>query len=291
MIADKHLLLSAIMITICSSNLLQVGDCYAATIIWNSMKSHILFVEDNRQLNTSIRKQLENYYDVIQAKEGHSAVKLAKEIVPDLIISGITLQDMNGIAFCKIIKAQPQTTHIPFIILSAWDVPDLKMQCMESGADYYFSPPLHIDLLLVTIRNIFERDLKLKLKYTEHALTAETKPIPIAKDKPFLKKLWDVIDQNIEDPSLDVDFLCQHLYVSRTKLYQKVKSNSDQSVGELIRKVRLKKAVQLMIYEDMAMNEVVERIGFQSSSNFSRAFKREYGKPPLQFIQHLKKLN
>jgi AraC-like DNA-binding protein len=64
---------------------------------------------------------------------------------------------------------------------------------------------------------------------------------------------------------------------------------SDQSVGDFIRTVRLKKAVQIMTHEDIAINEVVDRIGFQSSSNFSRAFKKEFGKSPLQFMQSLRK--
>lgn len=255
------------------------------------MKNHILLVEDNQQLRKSLRQSLEKYYYVNETTKGQSAIEMASETVPDLIISDITMPDLNGIEFCKIMKARLETTHIPFIILAAKDEPAIKMQGMESGADYYFARPLSIDLLLVTIRNIFERDTKLKQKYSHDYLPISAALVQDKKDRSFFQRLREVIEQNMENPTLDVDFLCRHLYVSRTKLYQKVKLSSDHSVGELIRKLRFKKAIQLLTYEDVAMNEVVDRIGFQSTSNFSRAFKKEYGKPPLQFIQQLKKAN
>jgi AraC-like DNA-binding protein len=87
---------------------------------------------------------------------------------------------------------------------------------------------------------------------------------------------------------MDVDFLCKNLFVSRTKLYHKIKSISGQSVGEFIRTIRLKKSIEIMTHENVTMTEVADRIGMQSSSNFSRTFKKEYDKSPLQFMQSLK---
>jgi AraC-like DNA-binding protein len=104
-----------------------------------------------------------------------------------------------------------------------------------------------------------------------------------------MNKLLKLIEDNIEDPDLDVDFLCDHLYISRTKLYQKIKGISDQSVGEFIRTTRLKKAIQIMTHEDIALNEVADRIGLQSHAYFSRVFRKEFGKSPSQFMQSLKK--
>lgn len=93
----------------------------------------------------------------------------------------------------------------------------------------------------------------------------------------------------MQEPALDVDFLCRHMYTSRTKLYQKIKSITGQSVGDFVRTIRLKKAIQIMTHEDIPLNKVVDRVGLQSSSNFSRVFKKEYGKSPLQFMQALKR--
>ncbi|MEJ7684197.1 MAG: response regulator [Segetibacter sp.] len=250
---------------------------------------HILLVDDNKELLGFLKQTFEKYYHTYEAENGSAALEIATEKIPDLIISDVMMPGMNGIELCKLIKERFETSHIPFIILSAKDALDTKIEGMESGADFYFAKPLSIDLLLLTVHNIFEQGEKLKLRYTNNYLSEATELVHSEKDKEFIQKLLNLIEDNIHDPNLDVDFLCKHLLISRTKLYQKIKSVSDQSVGEFIRTIRLKKAIQIMTHEGIPINEVADRIGLQSSSNFSRAFKKEYGKSPLQFMQSLQR--
>ncbi|OOQ59757.1 hybrid sensor histidine kinase/response regulator transcription factor [Mucilaginibacter pedocola] len=252
-------------------------------------RKRILLVEDNQELRLFLKQAFENYYTIYEAEDGQQGLELAIDKVPDLIISDVMMPGMNGIEFCKLVKEQFETCHIPFVILSAKDALDTKIEGMESGADYYFAKPLSVDLLLLTVNNIFEQGEKMKQRYAKDYLSEATELVHSEKDKEFLNKLLKVIEDNIQDVDLDVDFLCDHLYISRTKLYQKIKSISDQSVAEFIRTIRLKKAIQIMTHEDVAMNEVADRIGLQSNSNFSRAFKKEYGKSPLQFMRSLKR--
>jgi signal transduction histidine kinase/DNA-binding response OmpR family regulator/ligand-binding sensor domain-containing protein len=255
------------------------------------LQKHILIVDDNQELRTFLKQTFEKHYYIYEAEDGNAAIEIATQKVPDLIISDVMMPGMNGIELCKLVKERFETSHIPFIILSAKDALDSKISGMESGADFYFAKPLSIDLLLLTVHNIFEQGEKLKERYTNNYLAEATELVQSEKDKEFFHKLLSVIEDNIQDQNLDVDFLCKHLYISRTKLYQKIKSISDQSVGEFIRTVRLKKSIHIMTHEDIAMNEVADRVGLQSSSNFSRSFKKEYGKSPLQFMQSLKKAN
>ncbi len=253
-------------------------------------KKSILLVDDNEELRLFLKQALQVSYQIYEAKDGISAIETAIEKVPDLIISDIMMPgSINGIMLCKLMKERFETSHIPFIILSAKDALDTKIEGMESGADFYFAKPLSIHFLLLTVHNIFEQNKKLKLRYTNDYLSEATELVQSEKDKEFLQQLLTLIENNMKEPDLDVEFLCKHLHISRTKLYQKIKSVSDQSVGEFIRTFRLKKAVHIMTHEDISMNEIVDRIGMQSSSNFSRAFKKEYGKSPLQFMQSLKK--
>jgi signal transduction histidine kinase/ligand-binding sensor domain-containing protein/DNA-binding response OmpR family regulator len=248
----------------------------------------ILIVDDNKELGTFLRQAFEKHYLIYQAEDGKTGLEIAIEKVPDLIISDVMMPGMNGIELCKALKDRFETSHIPFIILSAKDALATKIEGMESGADYYFAKPLSIDLLLLTVHNIFEQSAKLKSRFTNNYLSEATELVHSQKDKSFFETLLNLIEDNMEDPELDVDFLCKHLYISRTKLYQKIKSITDQSVGDFIRTVRLKKAIQIMTHEDIPLSKVVERIGLQSSSSFSKIFKKEYGKSPLQFMQALR---
>ncbi len=267
----------------------QYNDSEINTAPSKSNKS-ILLVDDNEELRLFLKQALTASYQIYEAKDGHSAIEIATEKIPDLIISDIMMPGgINGITLCKLMKERFETSHIPFIILSAKDALDTKIEGMESGADFYFAKPLSVHFLLLTVHNIFEQNQKLKLRYTNDYLSEATELVQSEKDKEFLHELLTLIEDNMQEPDLDVEFLCKHLHISRTKLYQKIKSVSDQSVGEFIRTFRLKKAVHIMTHEDISMNEIVDRIGMQSSSNFSRAFKKEYGKSPLQFMQSLKK--
>ncbi len=254
-------------------------------------RKNILLVDDNKELRNFLTQVFETHYNILEAEDGLAAIGIATDKVPDLIISDVMMPKMDGIELCKIMKERFETSHIPFIILSAKDALDTKIEGMESGADYYFAKPLSTELLLLTVKNIFEQREKIKEHYGNNYLSEATELVQSEKDKEFLNKLINLIEENIQDDDMDVDYLCNHLFISRTKLYQKIKSISDQSVGEFIRTIRLKKAIQIMTHEDVTMNEVADRIGLQSSSNFSRTFKREYGKSPLQFMQALKKDN
>jgi signal transduction histidine kinase/ligand-binding sensor domain-containing protein/DNA-binding response OmpR family regulator len=249
----------------------------------------ILIVDDNQELRLFLRQILEKEYLIIEAENGQAAIDITLKAMPDLIISDIMMPLMNGIEFCRVIKEIFETRHLPFILLSAKDGLETKISGLESGADFYFAKPLSIDLLLLTIQNIFVRQLALKETYTKNYLSEATELVSSEKDKEFFNKLLNVIEENIENPNLDVEFLCNHVFVSRTKLYQKIKSISDQSVAEFIRTVRLKRSIYVMTHEDINMSGVAERVGLQSIANFSRAFKKEYGKSPRQFMQSLKK--
>lgn len=252
-------------------------------------KPHIVIVEDNDELRSFLKNILQPHYQIYEAENGKTGLELAIVKTPDLIISDVMMPVMNGIELCHQIKETFETSHIPFLILSAKDDLEAQINGMQSGADYYFAKPLSIDLLLLTIRNLFEQRKKLKLKYSQDYYADATELVYSEKDKVFMSKLLKLVEANIQDPELDVDYLCQNLNISRTKLYQKIKGISDLSVGEFIRNIRLKKAVYLMTHEDITLNQVADRIGLQSISYFSRAFKKEFGKSPSQFLKELKK--
>jgi AraC-like DNA-binding protein len=160
---------------------------------------------------------------------------------------------------------------------------------LHSGADHYFSKPLNIELLLLTIRNRFEQHTRLKDRYVRDSHVAAMDLVHSEKDKEFMEKLLSVIDSQLTNPEFDIEWLCGEMGMSRTKLYQKIKNISQQSIGDFIRTVRLKRAVQIMTHEDVSLTEVMYRIGIQTQSYFSKAFRKEFGKTPTQFMQEIKK--
>lgn len=253
-------------------------------------KQHILLVEDNDELRSFLKEVLQKKYIVYEAVNGKQGFDMALDTIPDLIVSDVMMPVMNGIELCRLVKAAFETSHIPFLFLSAKDALEAKLEGMESGADYYIAKPVSIDLLLLTIHNLFEQKHKLKLRYTKDYYAEATELVHSSQDKVFIDKLIKLIEANIHSSEMDVDYLCNHMFTSRSKLYQKIKSISGQSIVEFIRTIRLKKAAYIMTHEDVTQNEIVDRIGIQSLSYFQKAFKKEFGKTPSQFIQSIKEV-
>jgi YesN/AraC family two-component response regulator len=250
---------------------------------------HILIVEDNTELRKFLYDVLSPAYHISEAGDGVEGFDKAKEVVPDLIISDIMMPRMNGIEFCRKVKEDVETSHIPFIMLTAKDALESKMDGISSGADHYFSKPLSINLLLLTIRNIFEQRQKLKERYISDHHAEAKELVRSAKDKEFMNQLLSIIEGDLMNPDMDVDYICTRIGMSRTSLYQKIKSLTGQSINEFLRTIRLRKAVEIMTHEDVLLTEVIYRVGIQTQSYFTKAFKKEFGKTPSQFLQELKK--
>jgi signal transduction histidine kinase/ligand-binding sensor domain-containing protein/CheY-like chemotaxis protein/AraC-like DNA-binding protein len=255
----------------------------------NATKHNILLVDDNDELRDFLKGALAAHYEIIEATDGFSGLKKLEHEHVDLIISDIMMPRMNGIDFCKAVKNDMETSHIPFILLTAKDALESKIEGAESGADIYLSKPVSINLLLLTIRNIFEKQQKQKDRYLNDYYAEAKGLVNSSKDRDFIEKLTQIIDSQLINPELDVEFLCSEIYMSKTKLYQKIKGITGQSIAEFIRTFRLKKAIQIMTHEDVPLTEVTYRVGFLDASYFSRVFKKEYGKTPTQFLQDIKK--
>ncbi|WP_345948911.1 two-component regulator propeller domain-containing protein [Mucilaginibacter sp. PAMB04274] len=252
-----------------------------------SKRHLILIVEDNDEIRSFLARELKSYYLVDEAIDGRTGLHKTKEILPDLIISDVMMSGMNGVEFCKAIKDDIETSHIPFIMLTAKTNLQAEIEGMQSGADLYLTKPLSIQLLKSSLQNIFEQREILKSRYKKGHQMEHIDLVRSQKDKQFMDRLLELIQINISNPELQIEDLCSELNMGRTKLYRKVKDITGQSPNEFIRTVRLKKAIEILTEEDVLLTEVIYRVGIQTQSYFAKAFKREYGKTPSQYLQEL----
>jgi len=249
----------------------------------------ILLVEDNEELREFLKESLGEAYHVMEARNGKEGLEIAKANSPSLIITDVIMPGMNGFDLCRVVKQDIDTSHIPVVILTARTTTSSQVEGLDAGADYYFGKPLNMELLLLTIRNRFDQDRKLKQRYSHDSHVQAMELVHSEKDKEFMTRLLQIIDTQLSNPDFEIGYLCQEMGMSRTRLYQKIKSISHQPIGDFIRTVRLKTAVQIMTHEDVSLSEVMVRVGIQTQSYFTKAFKKEFGKTPTQFIQEMKK--
>lgn len=254
-------------------------------------KYHILIVDDNAEIRSFLKSCLEHEYFIAEAADGAEGIAIAKNQHPNLIISDVMMPGTNGNEFCKTIRMDIETSHIPFIMLTAKTNLQAEIEGIESGADLYLAKPVSPKLLQTSLRNIFNQRQKIIDRYSKNHDTSVLELVHNQQDKAFLENLIAAIDREMSNPALDIEMLCKEAGMSRTKLYHKIKQISGQSPNEFIRSTRLKQAVKIMTTEDVLLTEVMYRVGIQTQSYFTKAFKKEFGETPSEFLQNRLQFN
>ncbi len=250
----------------------------------------LLLVEDNDEVRGVIVDYLKKDFFLIEAKNGKEALEILDTKQVDIIVSDIMMPFIDGISLCQIVKTDINFSYIPFIMLTAKGGDNSKLEGVDAGADAYLEKPINLALLKITLQNFIKRQKQLKEYYAKNYFADtnanETNDNRISNE--FLKKLIDVIDQNIENPELSVGFLTKELAMSRTKLYNKVKEMTNKSIVEFILSYRLRKAAKLIIETSLPMSEIMLKVGIENQPYFSRAFKKEFGETPTNFANNNK---
>ena len=122
----------------------------------------VLIVDDNDDMRRYLRTLLTEKYYVIEASDGESGLKIARESVPDIIVSDVMMPVMDGLQFCRKIKDDTMTSHIPVILLTARSTEDQQVEGLSSGADAYMTKPFSATVLLARIDNLLKSRAQLR---------------------------------------------------------------------------------------------------------------------------------
>ncbi|NTW24388.1 MAG: response regulator [Lentimicrobium sp.] len=247
----------------------------------------ILVIDDNQEVRTLLRDILSPVYQIAEATDGLEGWEKAAEIVPDLIISDILMPGMDGNVLCEKIKSSNLTNHIPVILLTALPTSADRIKGLKHGADSYIPKPFEAEHLLVRIEKLISSRNLLKEKYMKDFLVKPEKNTePEANpSSEYISKIKKYIEQNITEPDYDVADLCRDLGTSRMQLYRKLKAIVGYSANELIRKIRLHKAAELLLRGDLNIAQVTYEVGFSDLQYFRMCFKDEFELTPSQYIR------
>ncbi|MCB9325723.1 MAG: response regulator [Lewinellaceae bacterium] len=242
----------------------------------------VLLVEDNADVRTYVKEQLEGQYNVVEAKDGEAGVEKAIQLIPDLIISDVMMPKMNGMELCKTLKANDKTSHIPIIMLTAKAEQEDKIEGLQLGADDYLMKPFDARELNVRIQNLIEQRRRLQksfgTEFTFHPESVEVSSV----DETFLLKVKSTIEENLDDETFSVEDLSQSVGMSRSQLHRKLKAMTNQSPNEIIRVMRLLRAKELLEKKAGNASEIAFMVGFNSLAYFSKCYRDHFGVPPSE---------
>lgn len=264
-----------------------VTDSEAAKKIKPKKSDKILIVDDDEEIRIYLEEQLSHMYKVLTASDGDAGISKALTEIPDLIISDIRMPGTDGYGLLKTIKSNPNTTHIPVILLTAKNDLDDKLAGLEYGADSYISKPFHMTELKSIIENLLKNRQRIRGKFSGAYQEDKIKEIELESDNEILmKKVMKVINDNLDNTELKVEMLSMEIGLSRVQLHRKMKEITGISTGEFIRNIRLKKAAELLSEKKVNVSQVAYMVGFSSHTHFSTVFRKFYGVSPTEYINN-----
>ncbi|WP_080059230.1 response regulator [Spirosoma aerolatum] len=245
----------------------------------------ILVVEDNTELREFMVAELATTYRIRSAANGYEGWLLAQEELPDVIIADLLMPRMDGYSLIEQVRNDPATDHIAIILLTASVESDSRRKGFEYGADEYVTKPFNVGELRLRLRNLLNRQQKLRDQYRQQFAQANpVAPLATVQDQ-FLRRLYQLIEDRLDDSSLTVEWLATQLAVSQKTLYLKVQSLIQLSPNEVIRQYRLRKAIDLLKAGHNA-SETAYLVGFESPSYFARVFKDFYQQTPTSYLRN-----
>lgn len=250
----------------------------------NIHKSTLLIVEDSTDMRRFLADSLRSFYNVLEAKDGKEGLGQLKKYPVDIIVCDIMMPVMNGIEFTEVIKSNIEYNHIPVILLTAKTDNESKAEGIKTGADAYIEKPFSLKLLQIQIDNLLKSRISLKKKFSEMPFTPLNSVAGNKADKEFLDKMNKLIEKNISNPDFSVDILAEELLISRSGLFAKMKSLTGMTPNELIQLIRLKKAAELLSENELRINEICYKVGFNNPSYFSKCFQKQFGVLPKDFV-------
>lgn len=243
----------------------------------------ILIVEDNYEVRSFIKENLQPNNKVLEAEDGLKGLALATTAIPDIIISDIMMPGLDGIKLCAKLKNDERTSHIPLIMLTARATTHDKIEGLECGADDYIFKPFSMEEIETRIRNLLEQRERLRKKYSSYIGLDWSEITVKTPDELFLRKVTGTIAKHLQEFTFDVSSLQEHMSMSESTLYKKLKALTGESPSRLIRIMRLKRAATMIEKNEKTITNILMSVGFSSPSYFSRCFKAYFRQTPKAY--------
>lgn len=248
-------------------------------------KPLIMVVDDDPELREFIKNNFSTDYIVIEAENGQEGFEMAVKNNPDVIISDIIMPVMDGIEFCKKLKSDIKTSHIPIVLLTAKAGMESTIEGLDTGAEAYISKPFTLRLIEVQLKNILKNREHLRKKFSKELILQPGEITITSLDEGFIRKAIEIVEDHMSDTEFTVETFNREVGMSRSRTHRKIKALTGQSTSEFIRTIRLKRAVSHLEKSQQTVEEVAYAVGFNSSAYFTKCFKIQFGITPSEFIK------
>lgn len=243
----------------------------------------ILLVEDNAEISSFIQTLTGDEYTMLSADNGRSGLAIASSFLPDLIIADEMMPIMTGLEMCRRMKQNPRLAFTPIIMLTAKADNHTENESVKLGIDIFMPKPFDPNVLLGRIRHLLKSRDEIRENMRIQTIT-EAKPIEAeSTTEKQLAKIAKIIEENVSDPDLNVNTLCEKSGMPQKQLYRIIKRYIGVAPLDYIRRVRLQKAAMLLSQKRFTVSEISYMVGFKTPSYFAKCFQAQFGVKPSQY--------
>lgn len=258
----------------------------------DNLKPLILLVEDNADVVAYTASCLPDYRLAV-GRDGREGFDIAKEAIPDLIITDVMMPFVDGFEMVQQLRSNEYTSHIPIIMLTAKADIQSKIEGLQLGADVYLEKPFNQEELVVRVKKLLEMRQNLQQYYLKKAglnpVAAEEIPVIIPEvneqktENAFVKKVTQAVEKNMENADFTVEHLCKLVFMSHSQLHRKLEALTGYSPNKFIRMIRLNKAKELLQNPSISIGNIALDCGYNDPGYFARVFKQEFGVSPQEW--------
>jgi DNA-binding response OmpR family regulator len=252
----------------------------------------ILLVEDYAEMLEYLGDILSEDYRVSSASNGMEALEILEHTSFDLIISDISMPEMDGFELLRCVR-QDRQLYIPFLFLTARTEKSEVMQALLLGVDAYITKPFESDELLARVKGLLLNNRKRKELYAQMDGTpVPTQPAPKPEENAsmsfrirWLQELEQLVKRELANSRIKVPDLAYQMAASERTFRTRIKEYTGLTPNEYIMEARMNKALSLLenrVY--LTVSEVAHAVGLEHSSYFAKQFKERFGKTPSEFL-------
>ena len=236
-------------------------------------------VADDRRLQVDyLRAQ---GYRLYAAESGLDGVEKTRLVLPDLILMDVCMPGCDGIAACRLLKADPRTAAIPLIFLTAAAQPEERVRGLTVGAVDYITKPFNFDEVRLRVSIHLQASRQPAKPQPEvHAVSSLVSNI----DSMVFRAALQILYEDLAQPP-DLNGLARAVGTNARRLNEAFRQCTGATVFDYLREVRMEEARKLLRETSLAVQVIAGDLGYENAANFSTAFKDRFGLSPRQYRQ------
>jgi len=219
---------------------------------------------------------------VAQAQDGTEALDLARSTRPDVVITDISMDEMDGLEFAEALLAERPLTKV--IILSGYSEFAYAQRAVALRVWAYLLKPVGPDELLEKVGAAIqglELDRARARRWGEPTVEADLPP-----GRSVIRRAREYLEANYHDHETSLESMADNLGLTPAYLSKLFKAETGQNYSDALAALRIEKAKELLLSTNLRSADVGARVGYQNPQYFATAFRKAAGVSPSEFREH-----